>query len=77
MLVVRAIRADQDLRWLYVAATRDPDGEIETSSRDSLHWWIGGTVKVVLGAKVICRSLALDPEGELISLHALLEPGDD
>jgi len=74
--VFRAIRDDQDLWRLYVAATRDPDGEIETSARDSLHRRIGRTVKVVLGARVVGRSLLLDPEVELISSHALLEPGD-
>lgn len=42
----------------------------------ALHRRVGRAVKVALAAKVVGRSLPLDPEVELITSHALLEPGD-
>jgi acetylornithine deacetylase/succinyl-diaminopimelate desuccinylase-like protein len=74
--VFHHIQADEHLRSLYDAATTDEDGQAVDSLRGSLHRRIGRSVKAVLGAKVVGRSLPLDPEKDLISSHALLEPQD-
>lgn len=65
---------DETLLALYYAATQDPaTGVVVPERRDDLHRAIGAMVKVALNAKVVGRSLPLDP-GLLIKTHALLAP---
>lgn len=75
--VFRDIRARKDLWSLYEAATTDEEGRPSEPLRDALHRRIGRAVKAILGAKVVGRSLPLDPEKELIRSHALLQPSTD
>jgi hypothetical protein len=74
--VFRHLRQDRKLWRLYRSATRGADGEVDKRAIASLHRRIGRGVKVALAAKVVGRSLPLDPLEELITSHALLEPGD-
>lgn len=71
--VFRHIQSDKHLWSLYQAAV----GQDDEAARDSLHRKIGKAVKAVLGAKVVGRSLPLDPAVELIRSHALLVQGND
>lgn len=72
--VFRAIRADDALLKIYRAAITDPSGSESDNLKATLHRQIGLCVRRVLGAKVIGRSVELDPKIELIKTHALLEP---
>lgn len=72
--VFKFIRNNKDTWSLYEAATTDGEGQLVEALRDSLHRRIGKAVKSVLEAKVVGRSLPLDPTVELISSHALLTP---
>ena len=72
--VFREIRGSTEAWKLYVAATHDEAGDLIAAARDSLHRRIGRATKLVLGARVVGRSLPLDPTTELITSHALLEP---
>ena len=76
LTVFKHIRANKKMWRIYKEATTDEDGNFDESARDSLHRRIGKAVKTVLGAKVVGRSLPLDPAKELIRSHALLEPGE-
>ncbi len=71
--VFRRIQSDKHLWSLYQAAV----GPNDEAARDSLHRKIGKAVKAVLGARVVGRSLPLDPAVELIRSHALLAPSND
>jgi len=74
LTVFRHIQTDPGLQSLYRSAVVDPDGSLDETARDSLHRRIGKLVKQVLRARVVGRSLPLDPAVELIRSHALLEP---
>lgn len=73
--VFRHIRDDAGLRKLYDDALDDGTGSPDRHRRWSVHRRIGRIVKRRLGAKVVGRSLPLDPAVELIESHALLAPG--
>lgn len=70
--VFREIRDDAELRTLYDRAVAT--GEDRDTTLASLHRRLGRTVKQVLGATVVGRSLPLDPNEVLIQSHALLAP---
>ncbi len=72
--VFRHIQTDEALQALYRAAVMDPDGALDETARDSLHRRIGKLVKQVLRARVVGRSLPLDPTVDLVRSHALLAP---
>lgn len=72
--VFRKIRSDDSLLRAYKAAISDPTGTESENLKATLHRQIGLCVRRVLGAKVIGRSVELDPNIELIKTHALLEP---
>jgi hypothetical protein len=72
--VFHRIRDDADLRRLYDQAISDDAGQPDRHRRWSVHRRIGRIVKRRLGAKVIGRSLPLDPSVDLIESHALLQP---
>ena len=74
LLVFRHIQSDPTLSRDYAAAIRDDDGSVEKYRRQTLHRLVGQAVRRVLDAKVIGRSIELDPDVELIQTHALLEP---
>ena len=71
---VRTVRDDPNLRRLYDEAIRDQAGEIDVTQKEILHRLIGRTIRRVLNADVIGRSVELDPNEELIKTHALLVP---
>lgn len=73
--VFRRIRDDAGLRKLYDQAIDDGTGAPDRHRRWSVHRRIGRIVKRRLRAKVVGRSLPLDPAVELIETHALLAPG--
>ena len=74
-VTLRAVREIRDRhRRIYDAAIMDSKGAVDQRRRAALHRRIGLTVKRTLGAKVVGRSLALDPAVELISSCALLAP---
>ena len=72
--VFRQIRADKAILEVYKAAITDPSGQKSDDLRWTLHRQIGQCVRRVLGARVIGRSVELDPKVELIKTHALLVP---
>lgn len=72
--VFRKIRSTDSLFKTYKAAITDPSGSENDDLKATLHRQIGLCVRRVLGAKVIGRSVELDPNIELIKTHALLEP---
>jgi hypothetical protein len=71
--VFRGVRAEKRLWKLYEAATTAPDGKPSDLAKDTLHRRIGKTVKAVLDANVVGRSVELGDD-ELIKTHALLVP---
>lgn len=75
-LVFRHIQEDHAFRSLYDAAITGPDGSTDEGLRWTLHRLVGQTVSRVLNAKVIGRSVELEPGNELIKTHALLEPSN-
>ncbi len=72
--VFHDIRDDEDLKKLYDEAIRGEDGTVDENKKGTVHKQVGHLVRRVLGAKVVGRSLPLDPEVDLIGSHALLEP---
>ncbi len=72
--VFRQIRDDLAIRKDYQAAITDPSGKENDDLRWTLHRQIGQCVRRVLDARVIGRSVELDPKVELIKTHALLVP---
>lgn len=71
--VFQHIQDDPQLWQLYLRAT---DDRSDSAKVGSVHRRIGKAVKLVLGAKVVGRSLPLDPDEHVIQSHALLVPGD-
>lgn len=69
------LRDEPDARRRYRSALSGGTGGSDESLRASLHRRVGKAVKQVLGARVVGRSLPLDPDEVLIQSHALLEPG--
>jgi hypothetical protein len=74
--VFHAIRDDASLRSSYDQLISGPDGTINDRAKEDIHRKVGKLVPRVLGAKVMGRSLPLDPAVHLIKTHALLAPGD-
>jgi hypothetical protein len=74
LLVFRQIQDDEGLRNAYKAALIDHSGVENDDLKWTLHRQIGQCVRRVLNARVIGRSIELDPEVELIKTHALLAP---
>ena len=72
--VFHHIRDDAQFRHQYDALTTTETGEKDWDAVISLHRRIGRMVKRVLNARVVARSLPLDPEEHLIKTHALLAP---
>jgi hypothetical protein len=70
--VFRHIRDAAGLRKLYDEAVNDDTGAPDRHRPWSVHRRMGRIVKRRLGAKVVGRSLPLDPSVELIESHALL-----
>ncbi len=74
--VFHAIRDDPGLRSSYEQLIGARGGGINEQAKEDIHRQIGKLVPRVLGAKVMGRSLPLDPAVHLIKTHALLAPGD-
>ncbi len=71
--VFHHIRDDKKLRTLYDGIVLDRKGDKNYDALVPLHKNIGLLVKTLLNAKVIGRSLPLDPEENLIKTYSLLK----
>ncbi len=69
--VFHRIQSNEEWAALYLRAL---EGDDRDRLLAALHRRIGKAVRLILGAKVIGRSLPLDPVENLIKSHALLAP---